>query len=297
MTESNLYLKGAAEAGASQKSREAGCATDRGPLAWTLVSAVSDEQVLNGCLLASPTFRSASETILQKGYTSAAVAYNDALSRAKTDLVVFVHQDVYLPEGWIAAVQNAIRILSETDPDWGALGVWGPRPSGGCAGYVYDGGWRRILGNTFEGGVEVESLDEVVLILRKSTGLCFDPQIPGFHMYGADICMEARHRHRKCYAISAFCLHNTNQYRMLPWQFWRAYLAMRRKWKDKLPITTTCTEITKWCWPMLHWNLLRAINLTTGRDKPPTKRVSDPSSLYRELVQSGKVVAALNPRG
>ena len=138
----------------------------------------------------------------------------------------------------------------------------------------------------------MESLDEVVLILRKSSGLRFDPHLAGFHMYGADICLEARRQGRKCYAIAAFCVHNTNQYGMLPFQFWRAYLAMRRKWKAELPIRTTCTEITRWCWPMIRWNVVRAINLATGRDKPPAKRVSDPAPLYRELVAGGLVQLA-----
>lgn len=261
-------------------------------LKWSVISAINNEEVLKHCLLSSPDVRSAAEVILQTGHTSAAAAYNAAIQKARTDLLVFAHQDVYLPEGWVAAVQDAISVLSKTDPDWGVLGVWGPRLSGESAGFVYDGGWRNVLGKPFEGGIEVQTLDEVVLIFRKASGLRFDPQIPGFHMYGADLCMEARKRNRKCYAIAAFCIHNTNQYRMLPWQFWKAYLAMRRKWKVQLPITTTCTEITKWCWPMLRWNVVRAINLVTGRDPSPGKRILNPSQLYRELVASGRVVPA-----
>jgi len=108
-------------------------------------------------------------------------------------------------------------------------------------------------------------------------------------MYGADICLEARRRGMKCYAIAPFCVHNTSQYGMLPLAFWKAYLMMRRKWKAELPIQTTCTEITRWSWPMLRWNVVRAINLATGRDKPPTKRVDNPGQLYRELIARGLV--------
>lgn len=254
---------------------------------WSVIASVNDEAVLKNCLLNSPDIRFASEVMLQRGYASAAAAYNAAIAKAKTDLLIFVHQDVYLPEGWMAAVQNTIEIISRADPDWGVLGMWGTRPSGGRAGFVYDGAWGQVLGNQFEGGLEVDSLDEMVLILRKSAGLCFDPHIPGFHMYGADICLEARRRGKKCYAIAAFCIHNTNQYRMLPWQFWKGYLAMRRKWKAQLPLKTTCTDVTYWCWPMVRWNLVRAINLATGRDKSPTKRVEDPGKLHSEIVRAG----------
>ena len=241
-----------------------------------LISAVNSEEVAKRCLLSSPGIQSASEVLLQRGFSNAAAAYNSGIYNAKSDLLVFVHQDVYLPQGWLMTVQSAVDGVSKTDPDWGVMGCWGIRPSGEGAGFVYDGAWKNVLGKHFEGGLEVESLDEVVLILRKSSGLRFDPQLAGFHMYGADICLEARRRGRKCYAIAAFCVHNTSQYGMLPWQFWKGYLQLRRKWKAQLPIRTSCTEITYWCWPVVRWNLVRAINLATGRDKPPGKRVSDP---------------------
>ena len=134
----------------------------------------------------------------------------------------------------------------------------------------------------------MESLDEAVLIWRKSTGLRLDPQIPGFHMYGADICQEAKRLQMKCYAIAAFCIHNTNQYAMFPWQFWWGYLRMRRKWKAQLPIRTTCTEITHWCWPMIRWNVVQAANIMLGRHQA-FKRLTDPARLYRELVARGLV--------
>ena len=263
--------------------------TDHSTSEWTLISATNNNAILNSCLLSSPDIQYASNLLLQRGFNSTAEAYNAAIAEAKTDLLVFVHQDVYLPEGWIMKVQEAIKIMAETDPNWGVLGVWGTKNSTEHVGFIYDGAWRRVLGAEFQGGREVDSLDEVVLIMRKPSGLRFDPQIPGFHMYGADICQEAKRQGKKCYALAAFCIHNTNQYKMLPWQFWKAYLKMRRKWNAYLPLRTTCIEITHWCWPMLRWNLVRGINLITGRDSSPVGRVENPSQLYFELVNSGKV--------
>jgi len=256
---------------------------------WSAISAVNNEEVLQNCLLKSPCIHGAAELILQRGFTSSAAAYNSGIDKATTDLLVFAHQDVYLPEAWFSAVENAVEIISKTDPTWGVLGLWGIRPSGEGAGFVYDGYGRSVLGTHFQGGLEVQSLDELVLITRKSSRLRFDERLGGFHMYGPDICLEAKRRGMKSYAISAFCLHNTNEYWMLPLGFWRSYLAMRRKWKAHLPIRTACTEITRWCYPMIRWNVTRAINLATGRDKPPVKRVKDPSELYRDLVRSGLV--------
>ena len=263
--------------------------SDRCSSEWTLISATNSDAILNSCLLSSPDVQYASNLLLQRGFNNVAEAFNSAIAEAKTDMLVFVHQDVYLPAGWIIKVQEAIKILAETDPDWGVLGVWGTKNSAETAGYVYDGAWRQVLGTEFQGGREVDSLDEVVLIVRKSSGLRFDPQIPGFHMYGADICQQSKKQKKKCYAIAAFCIHNTNQYRMLPWQFWKAYLKMRAKWKANLPIKTTCIDITYWCWPMVRWNFVRAVNLVTGRDKPPAKRVEDPCKIHQEMLLSGTI--------
>ncbi|HOX56471.1 MAG TPA: hypothetical protein P5205_06695 [Candidatus Paceibacterota bacterium] len=257
----------------------------------SIISAVSDEEVLNSCLLSSPDVRRAADVILQTGYPSAALAYNAALEKAKTNIVMFVHQDVYLPEGWLRTAQNAVGILSKIDPDWGVLGCWGVRPSGERAGFVYDGGWRRILGGPFEGGQEVESLDEVVLILRKSSGLRFDQQLRGFHMYGTDICLEARRRGMKCYAISAFCVHNTNGYNLLPYQFWRNCWWIRNKWKAKLPVPTPCIDITYFGWPMIKWNVIRSLNILLKRHKP-ARRAADPRALYEDMVRGGIVERA-----
>jgi hypothetical protein len=127
----------------------------------------------------------------------------------------------------------------------------------------------------------VRSLDEAVLIVRKSSGVRFDESLPGFHMYGTDICQEANRRGMKAYAISSFCIHNTNGYNMLPWDFWKCYLIMRRKWRRQLPITTPCAKITFWCRPMIVWNVKQALNILLKRHKPG-RRLPDPKRFYQE---------------
>jgi GT2 family glycosyltransferase len=254
---------------------------------WAVISAVNDEHVLKTSLLESPDLRSANDVILQRGYVSAASAYNVAIRKASSDLLVFVHQDVYLPERWIDNVRQAIDTLSVHDPNWGVLGVWGAVDSRERVGYLYwtgDYGWER----PFDGVKEVVSLDEVVLIFRKSSGLMFDEKLPGYHMYGADICAEARRRGSKSYAISAFCIHNTNIGGLLPLEFWKSYLYMRRKWKHTLPIDTPCTRISFWCWPILRWNLMYARNIALGRQRK-LQRAEDPAAIYRALVALGRV--------
>jgi hypothetical protein len=255
---------------------------------WTIIAAVNDEQILKSCLLRSPDVACAAEVILQRGYISAAQAYNRGLEKAQTDLVILAHQDVYFPDGWIDSLRRTLDLLSVTSPHWGVLGIWGGIPEG-PPGYMYWTGVDGVAGEPFSGVREVRSLDEVVLILRRSSGLRFDERLSGFHMYGTDICLEALRRGRKSYVFSAFCIHNTSVYNMLPLDFWRGYLFVRRKWKSELPINTPCIDITWSCWPMVRWNVVRAANILLGRHKAG-KRHSDPASIYQDLARRGLVV-------
>jgi len=258
---------------------------------WSVISATNNEKVLASCLLSSPDVDSASEIILQRGFYSAAAAYNAGMEKATTDFLVFAHQDVYFPEGWLAAVEKAVQTLQKKDPQWAVLGIWGIKRSRERAGNLYCAGLMKQLGGIFDEPAEVRSLDEAVLIVRKSSGVRFDEEMPGFHMYGTDICLDAARRGLKCYAISAFCIHNTNGYKMLPWEFWKNYFLMRRKWRSELPITTSCTEITFWCWPMIRWNITQCLNILMKRHKPG-QRVQDPGRLYRDNLSCGLVASS-----
>ncbi|MEO7299876.1 MAG: glycosyltransferase [Verrucomicrobiota bacterium] len=253
---------------------------------WSLISAVNNDVIAESCLLRSPGIQSATDVILQKGFPSAAAAYNSAIQKTSADILVFAHQDMYFPEGWIDSVIQALEYLSVHDPNWGVLGVWGALNSEDRAGYLY---WTGGLGmeNPFSEPTQVSTLDEVVLITRKSSGLLFDNNLPGYHLYGTDLCLEAACRGMKSYAISAFCIHNTDIGNMLPVQFWRCYLYMRRKWIKQLPIYTPCTQITRACGPMFVWNILRLKNVVLRRHKIVT-RVGDPSELYIEISSKNK---------
>ena len=219
---------------------------------WTVISAVNDDEVLKSSLLDSPGIKSASQVILQRGFRSAALAYNDAINKAKTDLLVFVHQDMYLPEGWIESVERAVETLASQDPNWGVLGVWGAQVSGDRVGYLY---WTGDMGleRPFDGVKEVRTLDEVVLIFRKSSGLKFDVQLPSYHFYGTDICLEAA-----------------------------------RKWMKSLPVDTPCTRLVFSCRPILEWHVFYFRDRLMGRRKPLV-RAAAPRELDRDLLARNRV--------
>src|SRR5205823_3822561 len=115
----------------------------------TFVVAVNDRDILASNLLASPCFRQPHtyELLLQEGFTSATAAYNDGLRRSSNDLVIFVHQDVFLPEGWIAELDRALQYLQQTNPNWGVLGCWGTTRNGEYYGHIYSSGWGMLGAN------------------------------------------------------------------------------------------------------------------------------------------------------
>lgn len=216
------------------------------PIQVTFVVTVNKRDVLESNFLASPSLRlpHPHQILIQEGYASASRAYNDAIDKSSNDLIVFLHQDMILPESWFSDLERALAHLEEDDPQWGVIGCYGePRDDYG-RGYVYSSG-LGIVGRPFERPTRIQTLDEIVLILRKSSGLRFDDSLPHFHMYGTDICMRAEENGRKNYAISAFCIHNTQPGLILPAEFYECYRHVKRNWKHRLPIKTTCIRITR----------------------------------------------------
>lgn len=212
----------------------------------TFVVAVNNRDVLQNNLLASPCFRKphGHQIIIQEGFNSAAKAYNDATDRAQNELMVFVHQDIILPEQWLNQVEDALQHLEEQDPSWGVLGCYGKTQTNEGRGWVYQSG-PGMIGAPFENPVPVQTLDEIVLILRRSSHLRFDEGLPHFHLYGTDICLRAKESGRTSYAIPAFCIHNSSQGFVLPKEFYECYWHVRRAWSSQLPIQASCIRITR----------------------------------------------------
>jgi hypothetical protein len=213
----------------------------------TFASAINDRELFASNFLASPIFAGSHQhqIIVQSGFPSAAKAYNDAIDRSENEIIVFAHQDMVFPASWPADLERALNHLGRTDPDWGVLGCFGETADAQGCGHVYMPG-LGIVGSPSEHPQPVQTLDEIVLIIKKSSGLRFDPNLPHFHFYGADICLRANGLGRKSYAISAFCLHNTQFNLVLPREFYACYRHIKREWRAQLPIQTTCVRVTKY---------------------------------------------------
>ncbi len=231
-----------------------------------VVAAVNDEDVLAANLLRSPMLaRDDVRFHARRGFHSASRAYDDALSDCTADIVVFAHQDVYLPEGWQAQLMAQVAQVAQRDPEWGVLGVYGVTAQGRHAGCVWNSGLQRVLGAPFEQPVPVQSVDEALVVLRRHSGLNFDPKMPGYHLYAADLVQSALDRGLGAYVVSAPVVHNSRRARLLREDYFEADRYLAHKWFDRLPIRATPAPVLPWG---PRWLALRAAHRVMSWTRP-----------------------------
>ena len=245
----------------------------------SLIVASNDYGILRSSLLSSPDLIKGVEINVQSGCVSAATAYNRGIDTTTGKFLIFLHQDVYLPKGWIKKMERILQTACEEDPAWGVLGGYGTDSGGAGRGYLYSTGLQRIVGREFSGLAPVETLDEVILIIRRSSGLRFDENVGGFHLYGADICLSAKNRGMKCFAISNMFIHNSKGIKILPIAYWKCYLRMRQKWWNQLPITTPCMTITRCGYVAFRYLVIRSVRLALNLDTIGY-RTNNPTELW-----------------
>jgi len=228
------------------------------------VACVSNGRVVQENLLASPCLRPSSpfEIILVKNCPSAADGLNLGLERARHEWVACAHQDVYLPGGWDRQLAQQLREAERRFGPIGVAGVYGvglprdglrqeggqaprraaepvpdlPRLAAERVGWVIDRG--RLLRDGPELPARVATLDELLLVVPRNTPLRFDPAL-GFHLYGADICLQVAERGLAVVALGALCHHNSRSVG-LPEAFFASAEVFARKWAHRLPVATPC---------------------------------------------------------
>jgi hypothetical protein len=253
----------------------------------TFVTASNNKEILDRNFLVSPCFHADDHQILvQEGFRSAALAYNDAIGRSQNDLMVFAHQDVIFPSGWLSDLRKSLAWLEREDRGWGVLGLYGDTQDGQSRGRIYWPG-RGMFGQPLTHPARVQTLDEIVLIVRKSSGLRFDRLLPHFHFYGTAICLEAAANGKNSYAIPALCIHNAQSKAVLPKEFYECYRYIKRKWKKFLPIQTSCIKITRFDQEMYHRRFREFAREFAGKDSVTAPRIADGRSLLQEIETLG----------
>lgn len=238
-------------------------------IAFACVS--NNDSILSANLLRSPVFFKRDTQIeIVRGAPSASIGYNQALDKTGSELIVFLHHDVFLPDGWDDLLRHRVREVAALDPDWALIGAFGVGLDNREYGPVWSSSLGYIVGRVPAGPVPVQSFDEMLFVMRRGAGLRFDEDLKGFHFYGLDIVQIAASRGLKSYATPLPCVHNDKYKDATDADFGRAYHYMRKKWQSRLPLNAPVVKIS---WHGLHLTKLnmrnaRSTEFRTGMAQP-----------------------------
>ena len=167
---------------------------------------------------------------------------NALLNEARGRYVILCHQDIRLLTDARSELDMRLAELEQHDSDWALAGNAGGVAAGQLAIRITDphGANRRV--GTFP--ARVMSLDENFIIVRREARIGFSNDMSGFHMYGADICLNAATAGWNAYVIDFHVAHlsagNKDD------AFANCESAFRNKWSNAFAprwLQTTCTLI------------------------------------------------------
>lgn len=212
---------------------------------FCVIAAIDNDIIFDACLARSPDVVEGGLQVIEvRNAKTMATAYNQALEKTDARIALLAHQDVYLPRDWLDRAVEALNQLTDDHPEWMVCGPYGVKPNGEHLGRV----WDTILGMEFcakdFAPEEIGSLDELLIILRRETGLRFDEKLPHFHLYGTDIVQMAKAAGGSAFAIELPVIHNNRPIASLGGGYMDAYRYTRRKWRHRLPIWTTVSAIS-----------------------------------------------------
>jgi len=187
-----------------------------------------------------------SHHILQEGCLNVSHAYNEAMKKSTAEILVFVHQDVYLPDNWLKFLKKALEKLKGIS--WGVLGVAGASLVKGKTqyiGHIQDRGVEWNKTKPEELPKQSQTVDELLFVIKNDGSFVFDEKIPSCDFYAADLCLQAKEQNKKNYVIYAYLQHNSSRQRgkPLPENFYASRKYIIQKWKKLLPVATTCTAL------------------------------------------------------
>jgi hypothetical protein len=174
-----------------------------------------------------------------KTYQSAGAALNHGVSLAKNDVVVFVHQDVYL-HSLTALKEAAGRMAAE---GFGLLGAIGVRSDSLLLGRIRD---RMLLaGEPVEQLTEVDSVDEVLFMAPRrqllKEPLTESPDL-AWHAYAVEYGLRMRRAGLKTGVADIPLTHNSLSVNLARLE--EAHRAVASTYSELLPVITTCGTIT-----------------------------------------------------
>jgi hypothetical protein len=244
-----------------------------------LVAAVNDDTTLESNLLRSPMLCSNHvNVLLQRGFKSASAAYNAAMRQSDRSIMIFAHQDVYIPDGWERRLFAAIGCIGD---DWAVLGIIGKDEDGQVGGRTWSTGIQKEVGVAMDTPRRAAGIDELLIVINMRSKITFDEGLCGYHLYGTDIVQIALNQGLGAYIIEAPVIHNSLPLVGVDPLFEQGYAYLQKKWKKKLPLDHLIVPITRWGWPLRKYKIRQRIK--KRRNRAQYSRLPDPRAKSKEL--------------
>jgi glycosyltransferase involved in cell wall biosynthesis len=236
----------------------------------SVISVVSNAQYAKECLLrALNRQKNKFELLIVDNttgtFSSAAQAYNSAVSKTSGDYLVFVHQDVFFPDiNWIKQIEDQMSTI----PDKAIAGIAGmQKPTylnqleiwlryflqikirNGGLWYSRYGRGNLLMGKNcaqwpgkiITEPVPVQTVDELLLVIpqRVFGANKFDQKTcDGWHLYGIDFCLSASKKGFSTYVLPAQVIHYSEG--KIDRQYRQILQKLLEKHEGESIINTTC---------------------------------------------------------
>lgn len=147
---------------------------------------------------------------------------NKAIRVARGKYLIFCHQDILFNFDSRAVLEQRIRELEVLDAHWAVAGNAGKNKFGQVKIRISDAGYSDLHKGDLP--AEVMSVDENFIIINRTQNISCTAAMSGFHIYGTDLCQNARDLGLKSYVI------NFHLYHKSPGRVDQSYFALQNKY-------------------------------------------------------------------
>lgn len=137
---------------------------------------------------------------------------NQCLNKASAKYVILVHQDIEFKFDDIEVLKDKITEIDTIDSKWAILGNTGYDFNNINIQYtrITDTGQFDVKDGPFP--VRVSCPDENIMIVKNELNLMFSKNIGHYHLYGADLSIQAQMQGYNTYVIDFHILHKSGGY-------------------------------------------------------------------------------------
>jgi hypothetical protein len=133
---------------------------------------------------------------------------NKFLSSAKGKYVILCHQDIILNHDNRNKLEQCIEEMEDKYPDWALLGNAGGVRIKWIAANIEDADGN--INHEKNLPLEVRSLDENFIVVKKDANLGLSHDLKGYHFYGTDLCLIAGVMGYEAYVIDFLLTHKSS---------------------------------------------------------------------------------------